>query len=170
MPRYASQSYVTRSELDQILAGVQKARSDYKREREYDPVNFQKACMDSLEKLGEKNPFLSQLTRQLSGIMGGLITPYLHDQSTIADIMNLDSQILSDRMPYSFEMGDPVLSQSLMSAKHMMTEHDEFSPNPRWVTPYKVATSNFRRKCHENGRTAMSIADDLDNLRRSSNQ
>lgn len=149
-------AYVTKSELDSLISRIGRERDEYK--RRHDPVNTQKAIVDALEDMAVKNPFLSSLTRQLSGIMGGLITPYLHDQGTL---------------PYSamFSTGTDfdggIINQSLLSAKHMEGPQDEFTPNPRWVTPYKLATANHRRNVHKSGVTARNIADELETMKRS---
>lgn len=149
-------AYVTKSELDSLISRIGRERDEYK--RRHDPVNTQKAIVDALEDMAVKNPFLSSLTRQLSGIMGGLITPYLHDQGTL---------------PYSamFSTGTDfdggIINQSLLSVKHMEGPQDEFTPNPRWVTPYKLATANHRRNVHKSGVTARNIADELETMKRS---
>jgi len=149
-------SYVTKSELDSLVNRISRERDEYK--RRHDPANTQKAIVDALEDMAVKNPFLSSLTRQLSGIMGGLITPYLHDQGTL---------------PYSamFSTGTDfdggIINQSLLSYKHMEGPQDEFTPNPRWVTPYKLATANHRRNVHKSGVTARNIADELETMKRS---
>lgn len=156
MGRVHTHGYVTKSELDSLIDRINNERDAYKRGA--DPVNVQKAVVDALEDMAAKNPFLSSITRQLSGIMGGLITPYLHDQGTL---------------PYSamFSTGTDfdggVINQSLLSAKHMAGPQDEFTPNPRWVTPYKLATANHRRNVHKSGVTARNIADELETMKRS---